>query len=261
MDIGLTNKVVVITGAGSGIGLACAKAFAAEGAYVVGGDRSTAALAEIAGPGSVLPVELDLLSPAGPKALIDRAVREHGVVDVLVNNLGGALHRDSFLDVDDAGWEAMFDLNFTCGVRSCRAALPVMVERGRGAIVSIASDAGRQPDPFYVDYCAAKAAVLSLVKSLSIEFGPKGVRANAVAPGPTLTPGLIEFFATSAAPKWGMTTEAAIDHFARNIRKLPLGKLGTAEDVAALVLFLSSDLARQITGSTFGVDGGVMHVM
>lgn len=261
METGLAGKVVVITGAGSGIGLACARLFAAEGAHVVAGDRSTGALADLHAAGTVLPVEIDLLAPTGPQALIDRAVQQHGRVDVLVNNLGGAQHRDSFLDVNDAAWQATFDLNFTCGVRSCRAALPVMIEHGGGSIVSIASDAGRQPDPFYVDYCVAKAAVLSLVKSLSIEFGPKGVRANAVAPGPTLTPGLIEFFEKSAAPKWGMTTDGAIDHFAKNIRKLPLGKLGTAEDVAAIVVFLASDLAKQITGSTFGVDGGVMHVM
>ncbi len=258
METGLNNKVVVVTGANSGIGLACAKAFAAEGARVVAGDQSVSDLSDLKG---VLPVELDLLAATGPQTLIDRAVRECGSVDVLVNNLGGAKHRDSFLDVDDAAWQAMLDLNFTCGVRACRAALPVMVKQGRGAIVSIASDAGRQPDPFYVDYCVAKAAIISLVKSLSIEFGPKGIRANAVAPGPTLTPGLIEFFATSAAPKWGMTTEAAIDHFAKNIRKLPLGKLGEPADVANMVVFLASDLARQVTGSTFGVDGGVMHVM
>ena len=258
METGLNSKVVVVTGANSGIGLACAKAFAAEGARVVGGDQSTSALSNVEG---VLPVELDLLAATGPQTLVDRAVREFGTVDVLVNNLGGAKHRDSFLEVDDAAWQAMLDLNFTCGVRACRAALPVMVSQGRGAIVSIASDAGRQPDPFYVDYCVAKAAIISLIKSLSIEFGPKGIRANAVAPGPTLTPGLIEFFAKSAAPKWGMTTEAAIDHFAKNIRKLPLGKLGEPEDVANMVVFLGSELARQITGSTFGVDGGVMHVM
>lgn len=258
METGLKNKVVVITGANSGIGLACAKAFAAEGAHVVGGDRSVSALVEANG---ILPVELDLLASTGPQELIDRAKKEFGAVDVLVNNLGGARHRDSFLEVDDAAWQAMLDLNFISGVRASRAALPVMVNQGSGAIISIASDAGRQPDPFYVDYCVAKAAVISLVKSLSIEFGPKGIRANAVAPGPTLTPGLIEFFATSVAPQWSMTTEGAIDHFARNIRKLPLGKLGEPEDVAALVVFLGSDLAKQVTGSTFGVDGGVMHVM
>jgi NAD(P)-dependent dehydrogenase (short-subunit alcohol dehydrogenase family) len=258
MDTGLKDKTVVITGANSGIGLACATAFAAEGARVVAGDLETSQLSGVEG---VLPVKLDLLASAGPQTLVDRAVNEFGTVDVLVNNLGGAKHRETFLDVDDAAWQATFALNFTCGVRSCRAALPVMVKQGKGAIISVASDAGRQPDPFYVDYCVAKAAVISMVKSVSIEFGPKGIRANAVAPGPTLTPGLIEFFEKSAAPKWGMTTEAAIDHFAKNIRKLPLGKLGQPEDVAAIVVFLGSDLAKQITGSIFGVDGGVMHVM
>jgi NAD(P)-dependent dehydrogenase (short-subunit alcohol dehydrogenase family) len=131
-----------------------------------------------------------------------------------------------------------------------------MVEQGSGAIVSVASDAGRQPDPFYVDYCVSKACVISLAKSLSIEFGSKGIRSNVVSPGPTVTPGLVEFFEKSAAPEWGMSTDEAIDHFAKNIRKLPLGHLGQAEDVAATIVFLASDLAKQTTGSDYRVDGG-----
>jgi NAD(P)-dependent dehydrogenase (short-subunit alcohol dehydrogenase family) len=251
----LHDKVAIVTGANSGIGLACAKALRAAGAHVVAADR------EITNLGDMAAIEMDLLEADASGMLVKAAVQKFGGLDILVNNLGGAKHRGSLLEVTDQDWNATLDLNFFSGLRMCRAALPALIERGSSAIVSIASDAGRQPDPFYVDYCVAKAAVISLIKSISIEFGPKGVRANAVAPGPTLTPGLIDFFETSVAPKWQMSTDEAIDHFARNIRKLPLGRLGKPEDVANIVVFLSSDLAQQITGSTFGVDGGVMHVM
>ena len=97
--------------------------------------------------------------------------------------------------------------------------------------------------------------MISLSKAISIEFGPQGVRSNVVSPGPTLTPGLVEFFEKSAAPKWEMSTEQAIEHFAKNIRRLPLGHLGQSENVAAAIV-LVSDAAQQVTGSDYRVDGG-----
>jgi NAD(P)-dependent dehydrogenase (short-subunit alcohol dehydrogenase family) len=136
-----------------------------------------------------------------------------------------------------------------------------MIERGKGAIVSIASDVGRAPDPFFVDYAVSKAGVLSLSKALSIEFGPKGVRSNVVSPGPTRTPlwDRPGGFADSLAEEFGMEVEAAIDHFAKEVRKLPLGKLGRPEEVANAVFFLASDLAAQVTGSEYCVNGGVLN--
>jgi NAD(P)-dependent dehydrogenase (short-subunit alcohol dehydrogenase family) len=258
MDLGLGGKVVVVTGAGAGIGLACAQAFAAEGAIIVGADLKPDELQSIQGAGKVIPVVMDLVAPDGPQRLIEQAVREFGTVDVLVNNIGGARMRNSFLDLDDNEWRWVLELNFMIMARSCRAVLPTMVKNGKGVIISIASDSGKQPDPFYLDYCVSKAAVLSLVKSLSIEFGPKGIRSNAVSPGPTRTPALVNGIA-ALAPTWGMTTEQAIGHFVKNVRRLPLGTLGEPEDVAAAVTFLASDRAKQVTGSTYCVDGGVMH--
>jgi NAD(P)-dependent dehydrogenase (short-subunit alcohol dehydrogenase family) len=254
MDLGLDGRIAVVTGAGSGIGLATTVALAAEGVYVIAGDIKTESLEQLAG--SVEAVQVDLLHSNGPASLIAAARERHGRIDILVNVLGGAIHRSSFLEVSDEDWREVWELNFLSTVRACRAVLPLMVEQGRGSIVSVASDAGRQPDPFFIDYCAAKASVISLSKSLSIEFGPAGVRSNVVTPGATRTAGLVEFFDKSAAPDWGMETEEAIEHFAKDIRRMPLGHLGAPEDVAAAIVFLSSDAARQVTGSDYRIDGG-----
>lgn len=255
MDLGLTDRVAVVTAAGSGLGLAIGRALAGEGAKVVAADLDPTALD---GTSGVTAHQLDLLDPRGAQELADAAIDEHGRIDVLVNALGGPAHRPGgFLSIDDDGWRAAFDLNFMGMVRTARAVIPHMQRESRGSIVSIASDAGRQADPFFLDYCAAKAAVLSLSKSLSIEFAPT-IRSNAVSPGPSRTPGLVGFFERHVAPEWGMGTEAAIEHFVKDIRKLPAGKLGEPEDVANAVLFLASDVSRQVTGSEYCVDGGVI---
>lgn len=256
MDLGLNGRVAVVTAAGSGLGLAIAQALAREGAKVVAADLHPAALDDLPG---VTALRLDLLEPESALTLADAAIAEHGRIDVLVNALGGPAHRPGgFLSIDDGGWRWAFDMNFMGMVRTSRAVIPHMQHQGGGAIVSIASDAGRQADPLFLDYCAAKAAVLSLSKSLSIEFAPT-IRSNAVSPGPSRTPGLVGFFESHVAPEWGMGTEEAIEHFVKDIRKLPAGKLGEPEDVANAVLFLASDVSRQVTGSEYCVDGGVIQ--
>jgi NAD(P)-dependent dehydrogenase (short-subunit alcohol dehydrogenase family) len=253
MDLGLDGKVAVVTGAANGIGFAIATTLAAEGALVFGGDIDPAPLAGLDG---VEPVEVDLMTEEGSAALIETARATHGRIDVLVNVVGGARHRKAFTEVSDADWRWMWEFNFLTMVRACRAAIPVMTAGGGGSIVSLASDSGRQPDPFFVDYAAAKAAVINLSKSLSIEYGPQGIRSNVVTPGGTRTKGFDEFFELSAAPDWGMGFEEALDHFAKDIRRMPLGHLGQPQDVAAAVAFLASDAAKQVTGSDFRIDGG-----
>jgi NAD(P)-dependent dehydrogenase (short-subunit alcohol dehydrogenase family) len=257
VDLGLESRVVVITGANAGIGLATARAFVAEGARVVVGDIQTETLEHELGD-AVDTVRLDLATPGGPAQLADAAREIHGRIDVLVNNVGAAHNRSSFLDVSDDEWSASINLNLLTMVRMCRAVLPTMVEQGSGSIVSVASDAARQPEPLFVDYCAAKAGVLALSKALSIEFGPHGIRSNAVTPGPTRTKQFEEFFEKSAGPEWGMSTDDAIDHFAKNIRRLPIGHVGRPEDVARAILYLASEVAGQVTGSEYRIDGGAI---
>jgi NAD(P)-dependent dehydrogenase (short-subunit alcohol dehydrogenase family) len=261
-DHGLAGRSVVVTGAASGIGEAIALQFAAEGADVVAGDRDASMLANVASHDNVTGCEVDLSSADGCETLIRTAVQANGTVDVLVNNVGIAPWRDSFLSTSDEDWNTVLGVNFFSMVRCSRAAIPHMVDQGRGAIVSIASDVGRAPDPFFVDYAVSKASILSLSKAISVEFGPKGIRSNVVSPGPTRTPlwDRPGGFAESLAADLNMETEAAIEHFAKEIRKLPLGKLGRPGDVANAVFFLASDLAQQVTGSEYCVNGGVLNV-
>jgi NAD(P)-dependent dehydrogenase (short-subunit alcohol dehydrogenase family) len=257
METRLTDRVVVITGAGAGIGLATAQQFLAEGARVVGADREPAALAELSGP--VLPVTVDLAAESAGQQVVDAAVAEFGTVDVLINNVGVYPYREKgFLSVGEAEWNRVLNINFLTAVRTTRAALPHMIEAGRGALVHIASEGSREPAPFFVDYCVSKMALLSLSKSLSLEFGPHGIRSNVVSPGATRTeswdaPG---GFADILARQFGMEPEAALTHFVKEVRKLPTGRLGRPEEVASVIVFLASDLAGQVTGAEYTINGG-----
>lgn len=257
-DFGLRDKVVLITGGASGIGLATATAFAREGAQVAVADRAPGAARSIEAEHPVHATELDVTSPEAIGRWVADVVDAFGGVDVLVNNVGVAPFRSSFLDVTDADWTSLLDVNFSSMVRASRAVLPHMIERGGGAIVSLASDAATQPDPFFVDYAVSKAAVLSLSKSLSMEFGKHGIRSNCVAPGPTSTPAM-DGFIQSLSQDLGKGFEETKEYFAKDMRKLPLGRMNEPSDVAAVILFLASDLARQVTGSSYRVDAGA-HV-
>jgi NAD(P)-dependent dehydrogenase (short-subunit alcohol dehydrogenase family) len=258
MNYELTGRVVVISGGGSGIGLASCRMFLEEGATVVAGDLDPSAAAALSD--AVTAVTVDLSTATGAEQLISAAVEANGSVDVLVNNVGVFPFRDSFLSVSDADWGALMNINFYSMVRACRAVLPHMVKQGRGAIVSVASDVGRAPDRFFVDYSVSKAAVLMLSKAISIEFGPAGVRSNCVSPGPTRTPAWDKpgGFADSLAEEYGLGREQAIEHFAKEVRKLPLGKLGDPEDIAGVIAFLASDVSKHITGADYTVDGGIV---
>jgi len=258
MDYGLTDRVVIVTGAGSGIGLATAQVFLEEGAKVVAVDRDPSATTQL--PGQVTEITVDLATPQGPAHMVEQTMAMHGRVDVLVNNVGIFPFRASFLAVTDEDWAGLLHINFHSMIRACRSVIPHMVEQGRGAIVSVASDVGRAPDRFFVDYSVSKAAVLMLSKALSVEFGPAGVRSNCVSPGPTRTPAWEKpgGFADSLAEEYGLSNDAAIDHFAREVRKLPLGKLGDPIDVARVIVFLGSDVSKHVTGADYTVDGGVV---
>lgn len=256
MDYGLDDKVVVISGAGRGIGLATAEAFAAEGAMVVAADLDPSAVGRIDARRRPLGRVIDVTVAASVEEFVREVIAQYGRIDVLVNNVGVAPFRDGgFLDTDLGQWQHTLDINFLSMVRMCRSVLPHMVQAGAGAIVSLASDAGRQPDPFFVDYAVSKSAVLSLSKSLSIEFGPKGIRSNCVSPGPTLTPAMDDFI-DSLAARLSLSHDDALTHFAVEMRGLPLGRLNQPAEVAAVVVFLASAAAGQVTGAAYTVDAG-----
>src|SRR5882672_6110509 len=180
MDLKLTDKVAVVTGASKGIGLAITRALLDEGARVVAGARTIDGLADLP---RVTAVALDLASHEGPARLVQRALDEHGRIDVLVNNVGGVrLRLQGFLGTSDEEFEWAMQMNFFSALRATRAAIVPMVSQGAGSIVNVASvNAFFQPDGGTIDYGAAKAALVNLAKSLAQEFGPRGIRINDVS--------------------------------------------------------------------------------
>ncbi|MFI9809015.1 SDR family NAD(P)-dependent oxidoreductase [Streptomyces sp. NPDC052301] len=264
MDLQLKDKVAVVTGASKGIGLAIADAFAREGARVVAGSRSsTPELEGLHEKYGVTAVPVDLATAEGPQALVRAAVDRHGRVDILVNNVGTAAPRPSFLDIDDAEWQRIFDMTLFSAVRTSRAALPHLLAAGGGALINITSINARLPFPMVVDYSAAKAGLTSLTKSLSEEFAPRGVRVNAIAPGPVRTPFWTApgGFADATAAQAGTTAQEAIDVVVPKSMGISTGRVTEAHEVADLALFLASPLAGNITGAEFTIDGGQVKTL
>jgi NAD(P)-dependent dehydrogenase (short-subunit alcohol dehydrogenase family) len=259
MDLELTDKVAIVTGAGKGIGLAATKALAGEGAKVVAGSRSTDSLSELE---RVTPVAVDLASPEGPAALVQKALDEFGRVDVLVNNVGAVKMRlDGFFGTSDEDFEWAMQMNFFIALRTTRAALGPMIEAGGGAIVNIASvNAFFQPDAGTIDYGAAKAALVNLTKTLSQEFGPKGVRVNAISPGPVATDLWLgeHGVAETVAAATGTDADTARAQVVAGIGGFATGNFTTPEEVANLVVFLASNRSANVTGSNYLIDGGLI---
>ena len=259
MDLGLTDKVAVVTGASKGIGLAVTRALIEEGAYVVAGARSSEALEGI---DRVTGVALDLAAPDGPAELIERAVDEHGRVDVLVNNVGGVrLRLEGFLGTSDDEFEWAMQLNFFSALRATRAALPSMVEQGGGAVVNTASvNAFFQPDAGTIDYGAAKAALVNLSKSLAQEFGPHGIRVNCVSPGPVATDLWLgdHGVAATVAEASGVDADTARERVVAGIGGFATGRFTTPEEVATLIVLLASERTDNVTGVNYVIDGGLI---
>ncbi|MFE8013939.1 SDR family NAD(P)-dependent oxidoreductase [Streptomyces antibioticus] len=259
MELHLDDKVAVVTGASKGIGLAVVEKLAGEGAKVAAGSRSsTPELDALAAKYDVTFVPVDLSTAEGAERLVRQAVESYGGVDVLVNNVGAAEPRESFLDVSDADWQRIFDLTFFSAVRMSRAALPHLIQDGGGAIVNISSINARLPFPTVVDYSAAKAALTNLNKALSEEFAPQGVRVNAIAPGPVRTPFWTApgGFADTTAAAAGVTAQEAIDVVVPQSMGITSGRVTEAHEVADLILFLASPAASNITGTETLIDGG-----
>jgi NAD(P)-dependent dehydrogenase (short-subunit alcohol dehydrogenase family) len=227
MSSDLDRKVAVITGASTGTGLAIATALAEAGYAIVAASRDPHAVREeLADRFPVVAVGADLTTPDGPTDVIRQAVAAWGRIDLLINNVGALdpQRGGGFLSVSDADWQQVLAINFLSMVRSCRAALTLMVGQERGVIINIASLNARQPDPMVVAYGAAKAAVVNLSKALAEEFGPKGIRVNSVSPGPVRTP------CGSAPAAWPIRLPSSLGRAAtrlwRSCRSSPASRLG-----------------------------------
>jgi NAD(P)-dependent dehydrogenase (short-subunit alcohol dehydrogenase family) len=256
MNIDLSGRSAVVTGASRGIGLAVTRVLASSGAHVTAGARkSSAELDELAADGGVRVVEADLAAAGGPASLVAAAGDR---VDILVNNVGSAPARTGgFLAVTDEEWLATLNINLMSAVRTTRAALPAMLAAGKGVIGNICSVNAALSDPFVIDYSAAKAALASFSKALSKEVGGKGVRVNTISPGPVATD--LWFGDKGVAATVGRAMGAPPDEIARGAAaETVTGRFSTPEEVAALVVVLASDISANVTGSDIRIDGGLI---
>jgi NAD(P)-dependent dehydrogenase (short-subunit alcohol dehydrogenase family) len=253
MDLGLSGKTAIVTGASRGIGLAITRALIGEGVRVVAAARDGAD--EMREVGAV-PVIADLTSPDGPATVVDAAAATFGALDILVNNAGAVRPRTGgFASVTAQDWTATLAVDFLVAVHVTRLALPLLTARG-GSIVTISSVNAALPDPLVIDYSAAKAALTNFCKALSKETGPHGVRVNTVSPGPVATDlwmgsgGVAETVAGAAGRTPGSVAAAAVAETATR-------RFTEPGEVADLVLFLASPRAGNITGADFAIDGGL----
>jgi NAD(P)-dependent dehydrogenase (short-subunit alcohol dehydrogenase family) len=262
MDLKLSGKIAVVSAASKGIGLAIVRAFTDEGAHVVAGARNTKSLE---GLERVTPVAVDLGTAQGPGQLVARAIEQHGRIDVLVNNMGAVrLRMNGFLAISDEEFEWAMQMNFFSSLRATRAAITQMLMQGGGAIVNVASvNAFFQPDGGTVDYGAAKAALVNLTKSLSQEFGPRGIRINDVSPGPVSTELWLgaNGVAETVAKAMGVDAETARKKVIASIGGFATGRFTTPEEVATLVVMLASDRTANVTGSNYVIDGGLIKTL
>ena len=240
----LNNKIAIITGGASGIGLACARLFTQEGARVAifgrRQDRLDQAQKEIGD--AVLAVQGDITSEQDVKRLVDSTLKELGKVDILVNNAGtftgGPLH-----ETDSGEWDRVFNINMTGVFQLTRQVLPHMIEQGSGSIIHISSILGMIAVPQTAAYNASKGALNQFSKSIAVEYGAQGIRSNA------LCPGMIETEMTEE-----LRQDTAL--MAEFLKGYPLGRFGKPEEVAQACLFLASDESAFITGATLPIDGG-----
>jgi len=263
MDLQLSGKACVVTGASRGIGLATALRLCGEGAVVVLTARSeedlaiaasACAAAAAGGEGAVATLALDVTCPDAAPRILEFAAQRFGAVDVLVNNAGSSSTR-ALADLTDAEWQAQWELNVLAPMRLMRAAGPAMARRGWGRIVNVSSSSGKRPGLNNAAYSVTKSAQLSLSRVFADAYAPAGVLVNAIAPGPVATPlwmgagGLAE----QAAERSGGTPEEAVAAMAQRI---PLGRLADEDEVAAVIVFLCSALASAVAGAAWSVDGG-----
>jgi NAD(P)-dependent dehydrogenase (short-subunit alcohol dehydrogenase family) len=253
MDLRLSGKTAVVTGASRGIGLAITRGLIGEGVRVVAAARESTEDLREAG---AVPVIADLTSPDGPATVIEAAAATFGSLDILVNNVGAVRPRtDGFASVTAQDWLATLAVNFLAAVHVTRLALPLLSVRG-GSIVTISSVNAALPDPLVIDYSAAKAALANFAKALSKEVGPRGIRVNTVSPGPVATDlwlGDQGVAQTVARARNATPEEVARGAAAQSVT----GRFTQPNEVADLVLLLASDRTANVTGANVTIDGGL----
>ena len=242
-EINLEGKTALITAAGQGIGRASAEAFAKAGASVIATDINETALAELEGLDGITASKLDATNPED----IKRVLAESGRLDVLFN-CAGFVHTGNILESTEEDWDFAFDLNAKAMYRLCKAVLPGMLKQGKGSIInmsSVASSLKGVPNRFV--YCASKAAVIGMTKAIAADYVTQGIRCNAICPGTVDSPSLHDRLRATG------DYEAAREQF---IARQPMGRVGAADEIAALAVYLASDASGFTTGQAHIIDGG-----
>ena len=260
MDLGLKDRICLVSGSTAGIGLETARLLAAEGARVVvngrDADRVEQARTDV---GAALGVACDLSEPAAAEQLVAETAAAVGPVECLVNNVGEA-YQVGFEELIDEQWNAMWQLNVMSYVRCIRAVLPGMKDAGAGAIVNVSSTAGKRPSTGMPNYSVTKAAVLSLSRLVADLYAKHGIRCNAVAPGPTATQAWLG--------DGGLADQQAARSIETRLQVLeavgsgrPLGRLAEPDEIASVITFLCSERASYVTGSAWSADGGTVPII
>jgi NAD(P)-dependent dehydrogenase (short-subunit alcohol dehydrogenase family) len=246
----LTDKVAIVTGAGSGIGYATGVALSACGAAVAINFHRNESGAEalrneiVTAGGRAITIRADVTLPGDVESMVRNTVNEFGAVDILVNNAGSLIERLRIRELTEERWDEVIDLNLKSAFLCSKAVVPLMIEKKNGSIINLTSIAGRTGGGLgAIHYAAAKGGIISFTKGLAKELAPFGIRVNAVSPGVIDTP-YHEQFSTA-------------EMMTANVNATPLGRIGTAEEVAKVIAFLASDAASYVVGETIEVNGGM----
>jgi 3-oxoacyl-[acyl-carrier protein] reductase len=265
VDLGLSDRACIVTGASRGIGRATALALAGEGASLLlvarGGDGVSRVASECRDAGASLAqtLAIDITEPGAGSRVARECVEGLGRIDVLVNNAGTST-ATALEDLTDEDWSSQWELSVMAPMRLMRAVVPAMAERGWGRIVNVCSSSGKRPGQRNVAYSVAKAGELSLSRAFADAYAKRGVRVNAVTPGPVTTelwtaPGGL---ADQVAAARGVSREEVLESTAAGV---PIGRLGSPEEIANVIVFLCSAAASNVNGAAWSVDGGVVAVI